>query len=418
MFSSGNPALIGTVNTVMIIWDAINDILIGDIADRTNTRMGKYRPHMLWGILSWTVISILMFLIPNFSKSGQTAYYVVLLFVWSIACTAFVVPWQSLNSALSTDIDQRNSMLMLRTVLGTLGATLLGIVMPQAIKRVPNGGGYSIVAIATALVGLVCGLITIHGARKKDYKDSIPTPPKASFKEIFHIFTNRPVLCVAFMLGCGYLSSGIKTANSIYFYKYVVGNLSVASLSSVFSMIAGLGLLPFVPRFYKKFGRVKVYLVGIILQLFSPIILLLLREHTPIPLVLLGVFLFMCGYSMTNMTVLSFVPDCADYLELHTGSPNAGRISSVVSFMKKFMNAFSTTIIGVMLALGGYVDQTTQVTSRLIRCILVSQAVIPLILAGGGLLALKLFPIKGEYAVQMRKELAEVRQARAAQESP
>lgn len=390
--------------------------LVTTLADKTNTRFGKYRPHMMWGIVAWTVITLLMFLVPDFGQMGKTAYYVALLFFWSLACTAFVVPWQSLNSVMSTNVDQRNLMLMLRMLLGTVFATALAMIIPQTIKHIPGAAGYQIVVAAGLVLSLIGGVICISGARHKDYKDSIPTPPQTNLKETLRLFKCRPMLCVALMLGCVYLTSGISSACGIHFYKYVIGDLTPLSITALFGMVAGLLLVPFIPKLYKRISRVNTYILGIALLVVQPVCILLMREKIPLPVLLSTSFLFACGISIANMTVISFIPDCADYSELHMGAPNAGQISSMASFMKKFMNAFSTTIIGVALTVGGYVDGSTVTSPALIGALVAAYAGVPIILSAGGLAALKFFPIKGEYAKQMRQELAVLRAQKSAKE--
>ena len=84
---------VGILNTLLIIWNAINDPIIGGIADRTNTkRWGKYRPHMIMGILLWAVIMVMLFTVPNFSETGMWIYYIVALLLYSVFYTQFTVP--------------------------------------------------------------------------------------------------------------------------------------------------------------------------------------------------------------------------------------------------------------------------------------------------------------------------------------
>lgn len=408
-----NPLLIGSVNTLLTIWDAINDIMIGTIADRTNTRFGKYRPHMMWGLISLVIITALMFMVPDFSATGKVAYYIALLFFWSLACTGFVVPWQSLNSAMSTNVDQRNFMLMLRNTLGLAVIAILNMVMPKAIATIPGAAGYQIVMAVGMFICLIGGIICIHGARHKDYKDAIPTPKKVSLKGTLRLLTCRPVICVALMLGFNYLAVGIRSASNIYYFKYVIGDLSPLTIQATFTMIVSFTLVPLVPKLYKKVGRMPVYVTGIVLEMVCFSVNFILRENIPIP-VLLGVaFLFNCGLAISNMTVLSFVPDCADYSELHMGSPNAGQISALASFTKKFMNSFTTTIIGVALAIGGYVDASTVTSPELINALVVACYGIPFLLCIAGLIVSRFFPLKGEYAKQMREELNAIRAQKA-----
>lgn len=84
---------VGILNTLLIIWDAINDPIIGGIADRTNTkRFGKYRPHMMMGIVLWAVIMIMLFTVPNLPETGTWIYYIIALLFYSVFYTQFTVP--------------------------------------------------------------------------------------------------------------------------------------------------------------------------------------------------------------------------------------------------------------------------------------------------------------------------------------
>lgn len=106
---------VGVLNTLLIIWDAINDPIIGGIADRTNTkRFGKYRPHMIMGVLLWAVIMVMLFTVPSLPETGMWIYYIIALLLYSVFYTQFTVPWQALNSAMTRDPQERNLMLTCR----------------------------------------------------------------------------------------------------------------------------------------------------------------------------------------------------------------------------------------------------------------------------------------------------------------
>lgn len=73
-------AAVGLVNMILSIWDAVNDPVIGWFVDNTNTkRFGKYRPHMIFGSIFWSITILLLFIVPPCPKSIRMAYYVVVL---------------------------------------------------------------------------------------------------------------------------------------------------------------------------------------------------------------------------------------------------------------------------------------------------------------------------------------------------
>src|SRR5215470_978404 len=80
-------AAVGTLFLVARITDAVFDFGMGAVADRTNTRWGKFRPWILWTALPFGIIGYLTFSTPNFAPSGKLMYayvtYIVLMFIYS-----------------------------------------------------------------------------------------------------------------------------------------------------------------------------------------------------------------------------------------------------------------------------------------------------------------------------------------------
>ena len=95
---------VGILNTLLIIWDAINDPIIGGIADRTNTkRFGKYRPHMIMGVLLWAVIMVMLFTVPSLPETGMWIYYIIAL--RAVICAALLLGTVTLVNTTSSAIS-------------------------------------------------------------------------------------------------------------------------------------------------------------------------------------------------------------------------------------------------------------------------------------------------------------------------
>lgn len=95
---------VGVLNTLLIIWDAINDPIIGGIADRTNTkRFGKYRPHMIMGVLLWAVIMVMLFTVPSLPETGMWIYYIIAL--RAVICAALLLGTVTLVNTTSSAIS-------------------------------------------------------------------------------------------------------------------------------------------------------------------------------------------------------------------------------------------------------------------------------------------------------------------------
>lgn len=360
---------VGVLNTLLIIWDAINDPIIGGIADRTNTkRFGKYRPHMIMGVLLWAVIMVMLFTVPSLPETGMWIYYIIALLLYSVFYTQFTVPWQALNSAMTRDPQERNLMLTCRQYGGFIAGAVVGIITMPIVERSANPKtGWLISVGIVCIVMVITGLCAANGAKRVDYYNSLPTPEKVHLKSQLHLITkNRAVICAALLLGTVTLVNTTSSAISLYYLRCVVENVALKSIFSIVSLLISLIFIPMMPAVLKKVGKIKTVLYGMALIVLPAIWLMIRRE------------------SMSDLEVVA----------------------------SSFFSSFSTTIVGVALAAVGYsADSVSQEVIDMIINIKIIYPFILLIVTG---LILHFYPITPEFARKMRAELKERRTAAAA----
>jgi len=128
----GIPAAVaGTLFMVARLWDAVNDPLMGIIADRTSTRWGKFRPYLLWIMVPLAVIGVLAFSTPDLSMSGKIIYAYITYILMMMAYTAINIPYSALLGVLSPHSRQRTSASTYRFVLAFAGAFIVqGATLP------------------------------------------------------------------------------------------------------------------------------------------------------------------------------------------------------------------------------------------------------------------------------------------------
>lgn len=360
---------VGVLNTLLIIWDAINDPIIGGIADRTNTkRFGKYRPHMIMGVLLWAVIMVMLFTVPSLPETGMWIYYIIALLLYSVFYTQFTVPWQALNSAMTRDPQERNLMLTCRQYGGFIAGAVVGIITMPIVQRSANPKtGWLISVGIVCIVMVITGLCAANGAKRVDYYNSLPTPEKVHLKSQLHLITkNRAVICAALLLGTVTLVNTTSSAISLYYLRCVVENVALKSIFSIVSLLISLIFIPMMPAVLKKVGKIKTVLYGMALIVLPAIWLMIRRE------------------SMSDLEVVA----------------------------SSFFSSFSTTIVGVALAAVGYsADSVSQEVIDMIINIKIIYPFILLIVTG---LILHFYPITPEFARKMRAELKERRTAAVA----
>ncbi|HMA76316.1 MAG TPA: MFS transporter, partial [Candidatus Krumholzibacteriaceae bacterium] len=128
----GIPAAVaGTLFMVSRLWDAVNDPLMGIIADRTDTRWGKFRPYLLWMMIPLAVVGVLLFTTPDFSMKGKIIYAYITYMFMMVAYTAINIPYSALLGVLSPHSVQRTSASTYRFVLAFAGAFIVqGATLP------------------------------------------------------------------------------------------------------------------------------------------------------------------------------------------------------------------------------------------------------------------------------------------------
>ena len=403
---------VGILNTLLIIWDAINDPIIGGIADRTNTkRWGKYRPHMIMGILLWAVIMVMLFTVPDLPETGMWIYYIVALLLYSVFYTQFTVPWQALNSAMTRDPQERNLMLTCRQYGGFIAGAVVGVItIPIVQKSADPRTGWLISVGIVCVTMIITGLCAANGAKRVDYYNSLPTPEKIHFKsQIGLVIHNRAVICAALLLGAVTLVNTMSSALSLYYLRCVVENMGLKAVFSLVSLGISLVVIPMMPAMLRKFGKIKTVFIGMFVILIQSIWLLVRREFaTDFEVIGMG-FVGSLGFVFANAAVLAMIPDCTDYTEWKFGTAQAGFINATITFMKKFCSSFSTMIVGVALASVGY--SASETSQEVIDMIVNLKIAYPIVLMIVTVILVKLYPITPAFAKTMRAELKQRREA-------
>lgn len=138
-------AAAGTLFMLSRFWDAVNDPMMGIIADRTETKWGKFRPYLLWIMVPLAIIGVLMFTTPNLSIQGKIIYAYVTYILMMMAYTAINIPYSALLGVLSPDTQQRTSASTYRFVLAFGGALIVqGATLPLVYSTGAESQGFTL----------------------------------------------------------------------------------------------------------------------------------------------------------------------------------------------------------------------------------------------------------------------------------
>ncbi|MDZ7723621.1 MAG: MFS transporter [candidate division KSB1 bacterium] len=151
-----SAAAVATMFLVIRLFDAVNDPLMGTIADRTNTRWGKFRPYLLWFAVPYGLGTVLMFTTPEFSDTGKIIYAYVTYGLMMVIYTGIMIPYNSLIGVISPKPGERTSVSSYKFVFAyAAGASVQALIIPL-VKKFGAGNSQRGYMITMGIFGAIC----------------------------------------------------------------------------------------------------------------------------------------------------------------------------------------------------------------------------------------------------------------------
>ena len=353
-------AAVGTMLIVSRFWDAVNDPMMGVIADRTNSKWGKYRPYLIWMSVPLAIVGVLTFITPNFSITGKIIYAYITYTLVMMAYTAINIPYSALMGVISPNSQERTSVATYRFVLAFAGAFIVqGLTLPL-VDFFGNGNQRTGFPLTMALFGIVACILFYFSFATTNERVQAPAAQKTSLKEdIKNLIDNRPwmYLLVMGVFTLGYII--IRSSSILYYFKYYIGNEVLASLFMVLgtvAVIAGVACTQFLAN---KFGKKKLYIVVMSLSTLLTCLFYFIPGEQ---IVLIFVLHILISFIMAPQAPLlwSMYADSADYSEWKNKRRATGLVFSAATFAQKIGIAVGGGLAGWLLAYFGFVANTQQ----------------------------------------------------------
>jgi len=157
------PALVGTLFIALRIFDAVSDPLMGIIADRTQSRFGRFRPWQLWVAVPLGIIGVLTFTVPDVSMSMKMLWAFSTYLLLSVGYTAINVPYCALINTMTTRHDEVLACQSWRFVLCGVAGFLVSVGLPWLVEQIGQGnaakgyqGGVGILCAVAVVMFLCC----------------------------------------------------------------------------------------------------------------------------------------------------------------------------------------------------------------------------------------------------------------------
>ena len=398
-------AAVGTMVLVARVLDAVLDPLTGIIADRTQSRWGKFRPFILFGAIPFGLCGYLMFSNPALSQSSKLVFaYITYIMMW-VAYTVVNIPYSALMGVMSSSSADRTSLSTFRFVCAFSGGLAINA-LTLPLRDYFGGGdaatGYKYTMLLFSVVSVAMLFYTF--TQTKERVQPVPDPAASLGKDVRYLFSNGPWLVLFVAAFLTLTNVGVRNACIIYYFKYNVGDESKFTLFGTIGTLAFIAGAMATPLFLRYFNR-RALMIGL----------------TSINAVFMAAFFFVDPHSMVTLHLLNIIgtfavgptpaivwsmyADTADYGAWKFGRRTTGLIFSAAVFAQKIGLAVGSFLLGWILTFVGFVPNAAQ-TPRSLLGIKFVFSLLPAAIGLASGLAILFYKLDEKTVKQMEQELA------------
>lgn len=337
--------------TILRVFDALNDPIMGFLVDNTHSRFGKFKPWIVIGGILGGIFTVLLFFNFGLHGAGYVAMFVVIYLLWDLTYGANDIAYWSMLPSLTLDQKEREKTGSIARICANIGlfSVVVGILpVTKALGGDKRAWQLTIVAIVLITWAFLC--FTVFGV--KEDKSIHVKQEATSLKEMVGIlFKNDQLLVTAISMALFMIGYCTTTSFGIYFFKYAFKNEGMYSVFAAILGVSQLAALTVFPVFSKRFSRKTLYAFATVLVVIGYVIFFL----APMNMIFIGaagIFLFV-GQAFIEILMLMFLTDTVEYGQWKLGRRNESITFSIQPFINKIGGAIASGIVGVTLIISG-----------------------------------------------------------------
>ncbi len=413
-----DAAKIGVLFLFAKILDAITDIVVTNLADKTETRFGKYRPWLLSGVFL-AVFMTLNFVYPSFLKTENSKLiWVCVIYILTVPVfeTSFMCPYLVMGSVISYDPKDRMEFQAAKAIGENVSdflvnALAMTIVLSFGDYRSPKG--WFAAACVFAVVMSISALLGFAGVKERvKVTNKTEDGKNLTFDEKLALLRGNKAYFKLLLVQFGFMFAWMASITLFSYYCInVLGREDwVASLSTI-GVVAQLLTTVLIPRLAGKVQKRMLIFIGSLLVVISGVILIFTSNYfsAVIYQIIRGV-----GIGFVYISVYTLWTDMTDYVEYSTGTAAPGIVYAIESFSTKIFVAISSFYAANLVKFSGYdAILTTQSENTLL---ILKYGVVAVMVLGGAVSCLanmRLKELSEENLEKYRRALSSKRTERA-----
>ncbi|WP_228851427.1 MFS transporter [Aegicerativicinus sediminis] len=358
--------------------------IIGALADRTNTRWGKFRPWIFWTAIPLGAAALLAFSTPDFDYKGKVIYAVVTYTLLLLLYAANNLPYSALSGVITGSMPERNSLSSYRFVAVMFAQFFVQVFMLPIIEAAGNGDkavGIEAVMTWLAIIGTVMLLITFITTRER----VVPTPEQSSTikEDLSDLIRNKPWVIILIITTFIFITLAMKGGSYVYYFENYIDKPALTEfIQPILNFLADIGVnffgenpvsagfglfnaggiifmivgITLSKRFADKYGKRDVFKSALFVSTLF-ILVFYLFSPTSILLIFMSQILHGFFYGLTIPLLWAMIADVADYSEWKTNRRATAIIFSAMMVGLKGGLSIGSALVTFILGRYGYVTK-------------------------------------------------------------
>jgi Na+/melibiose symporter-like transporter len=365
--------------------------IIGVLADRTNSRWGKFRPWILYTAVPMGVIAFLAFSTPAFSYKWKLIYAAITYTFLLLLYASSNLPYSALSGVITGDMSERNSISSYRFVAVMFAQFFVQVFMLPIITYAGHGdkaAGIETVMTWMATIGTILLLVTFFTTKER----IVPNPgQKSSVKDdLSDLSKNKPWLIMLTLTILVFITLAMKGGSYVYYFNNYVDKASLIKfISPVISTLSDLGInffgsdpvsagfglfnaggiifmivgITLSKKLADKYGKRDVYKYGLLVATIFILCFIFFKPEN-ISLMFLSQILHGFSYGITIPILWAMIADVADYSEWKTNHRATAIIFSAMMVGLKAGLSIGSALVAWILGLYGYIAKESAVAGH------------------------------------------------------